>query len=109
MLYLGVHVVIVYVTEDLCVLGHALADSLLVDPAELVVVLLQAVPLHRQDDVWPQHQVLHALYVLSVHFHRHLTLRIHVIEILHRLLYQLTITWHNQNLLNIDLSTPQLP
>ena len=68
-LHLGVHVVVVYVAEDLRVLGHALADPLRVEPAELVVVLLQADPLHSQDDVRHQHQVLHALHVLSVHFH----------------------------------------
>ena len=64
---LELSVLFVYLSKHLYILPHPHSNPLRVSPVELLVVLPETNLLHGDDDVRAEHQVLHALYILSVH------------------------------------------
>ena len=69
LLNLGVRLVLVYLPKHMHIIDHALPDPRRVHPVELGIVLAETDLLHGDNDVRSQHQVLHALHILPMHFH----------------------------------------
>lgn len=66
---LGLCVLLMYLSKYVYILAHSFSYSIGIRPIKLLIVLAQTDLLHSYNNVRTKHQVLHALYILSVHFH----------------------------------------
>lgn len=66
---LGLCVLLMYLSEYVYILAHSLSYSIRICSIKLLIVLAQTDLLHSYNNVRTKHQVLHALHILSVHFH----------------------------------------